>query len=75
MHDDLLFHQQAGDRGQEVRDAFGRGVRAVRRAEGVVDEHVAQAGQLAGEAGVVGFLFGVKAHVLEQHDVARRRAR
>ena len=44
--DDLLLHQQPGHRGQEMRDAFGRGVRAVGGAEGVVDVHVAQPGQL-----------------------------
>ena len=40
-------------------------------AEGVVDEDVAQPGQLGGEGRVVGLLLGVKAHVLEQHHVAR----
>ena len=36
-HLDLLGHEQAGDRGQVVRDALGGGVRPVRGAEGVVD--------------------------------------
>ena len=46
----LLLHQEAGHGGQVVRDALGAGVRAVRRAEGVVDVDVAQRGKLARES-------------------------
>jgi hypothetical protein len=40
-------------------------------AESIVDKHVAQAGELAREARIVGLFFRVKPHVLEQHDVTR----
>jgi len=52
-------------------------VRAVRRSESVVDVEFAERSQLAREVRIVGFLFGVKAHVF-QHDglsVAQRRDR
>jgi hypothetical protein len=52
-----------------VRDAFGGCVRAVSRAEGVVDVHVAQLRQLLGEPGVVAGLLRVEAEVLQQEDV------
>ena len=38
--------------------------------EGVVDVYVAQAGQCAGELGIVGLLARVEAHVLEHEDLA-----
>ena len=47
---ELREQEQAGVRGQQVGDAFGRGVRAVRGAEGVVDVHVAAVGELTREA-------------------------
>ena len=47
--------QQAGGVGQQMRDAFGRGVRAVRGAEGVVDVDVAELGELRGEGRIVAF--------------------
>ena len=43
---------------------------AVRGAEGVVDVDVAQLGQIRGERGIVRFLAGVEAQVLDQHDLA-----
>ena len=44
---DFLFHQQAGDGGlEEMRDAFGGGVGAVRGAEGVVDVDLGERGEL-----------------------------
>ncbi len=45
----LLFHQEAGDRRQVSRHALGAGMRAVGRAEGVVDVDLAQ-GRPAGLA-------------------------
>ena len=39
-------------------------------AEGVVDVDVAEAGELFGEGGVVGFFFGVEAEVFEQEGLA-----
>ena len=54
-----------------MRDALGGGVGAVRGAECVVDVDVGEGGELPGEAGIVGFFFGVEAEVLEQEDLAR----
>jgi len=39
-------------------------------AEGVVDVEVAEAGELFGEGGVVGLLFGMEAKVFEQEGLA-----
>ena len=70
---ELLFHQQTRGGGlQELDDADRRGMRAVRRAKGVVDVNVAQARQLLCERGIVLFLCGVIAQVLEQQHLARR---
>ena len=66
---DLVGHQQAGRRlRHEVRDALGRGVRAMRRAERVVHVDVGERRQLLRERRVVLLLLGVEADVLEQHD-------
>jgi hypothetical protein len=43
-------------------------VRAVRRAEGVVDVNVGQRGELLRELRIVFLLFFVKAKILQQHD-------
>ena len=59
---------------QQVRDALGAGVRAVRGAERVVDVDVGERGERARELGVVGCLARLEAHVLQQQDLARRRA-
>ena len=53
-----------------MRDALGRGVRAVRGPEGVVDVEIAELGQTPREGGIVALLFGMEAHVLEQQHVA-----
>ena len=53
---------------QQLRDADGRGVRAVRRAECVVDVEVASLRELARELRVVLGLAGVEAGVLEHLD-------
>ena len=66
----LLLHQEAGDGGQIMRDALGAGVRAVRRAEGVVDVDIAQRGKLPRKAGIVRLLFGMEAQVLQQQHLA-----
>jgi hypothetical protein len=50
-------------------------VRAVRRAERIVDIDVRQRSQLGGEARIVFFFFRVEPQVLEQHHTARRRPR
>ena len=57
--------QQPRVGGQQAGDALGRGVRAMRRAEGVVHVEVAALGELAGEALVVLRLARVEARVLE----------
>ena len=67
---ELLGHQQAGHGGQVVRDSLRGGVRAVSRAEGVVDVDVAERRQLLGEPGVVAGLLRVEAKVLQQEHVA-----
>ena len=56
---------------QALRHADDRGVRAVRRAEGVVHVDVGQRRQLRGELGIVALFAGVEAQVLEQQDLAR----
>ena len=53
-----------------MRDAFCRGVGAVRGAESVVDVKIAKGGELARETRVVCFFFGVEAEVLQQYHVA-----
>ena len=54
----------------EVGDALGRCVGAVRAAEGVVDVHIAQLGELLGEGRIVGLLFLVEAQVLQKQRLA-----
>ncbi len=66
----LTLHRQAGIGRQQVRQAFGRGVSAVRRRKGVVDVEVAIGRQLPGEVGIVLFLTGVEADVFQQGDTA-----
>ena len=65
---ELGEQQQAGVRRQELRDPDRRGVRAVSRAERIVDEEVAALRELAGELGVVLRLAGVETGVLEHLD-------
>ena len=65
---ELVEQQQPGVGGQEVGDGLRRGVRAMRRAERVVDVEVAAVGELAREALVVGRLARVEARVLEHVD-------
>ena len=74
-HLELARHQLAGDRREQMRDALGRGVGAVRGAERVVDVHVGECGELPRERGIVGLLAGFEADVLEHADVtvAQRR--
>ena len=68
---EFLLHQQAGGGlRDEVGDALGGGVGAVRAAEGVVDVDVAQRGELLGEGRIVGLLFRVEAEVLQQQGLA-----
>ncbi len=55
---------------QHVGQPFGRGVRAVRHRESVIDENVAQFGQRGDEFGVVLFLAGMEAGVFQADDVA-----
>mmetsp|Transcript_20964 Transcript_20964/g.51867 ORF Transcript_20964/g.51867 Transcript_20964/m.51867 type:complete len:365 (+) Transcript_20964:135-1229(+) len=67
----LLLQQKARDgRGEELGDARGGGVRAVRGAEGVVDVQVSVLGQLLGEVLSVLLLVFVESDVLQEGDRA-----
>ena len=68
--DELLLHRASGRGRQQMRDAFGRRMRAMRGAERVVDEDVAEFGDLLREGRIVLFLAGMEARVLEQEDIA-----
>ena len=72
---DLFQHQRAGVGRQHARQALGRGVRAMRGGEGVVDEHIARARQGGDELLIVLFFALVKAQVLEHGDSAGGEAR
>ena len=65
-----LEQQPRGTLGHQPRDALGRGVRAVRGAEGVVDVHVGELRQRRRELGVVARLARLVADVLEHQHVA-----
>ena len=68
---DLALQQAPGGRVLDVLDdADRRGVRAVRRAERVVDVEVGQRAEALGELRVVLRLARLEADVLEHHDVA-----
>ena len=67
---ELGLHGAAGVGGQQAREAFGRGVRAVRGRESVVDIDVAELGQLLDEGRIVLFLSLVEAGVLQQQHIA-----
>ena len=62
---ELLLEQEAGVRGQQMRDRLGRRMRAMRRAERVVDVEIAAVGELARERLVVLRLARIEARVLE----------
>ena len=64
------LHGAAGIGRQHVAEAFGRGMRAVRGGEGVVDPDVAELGQRGDEGRVVLLLARVEAGVLQAEDVA-----
>ena len=66
----LALEQPARGAGQQVGDALGRGVRAVRGPERVVDIHVGQLRVALGQRCVVLGLALEEAHVLDHHDVA-----
>ena len=71
---DLGRHQEAGGRLLDVvDDALGRGVRAVRRSERVVDVDVGERRQLRREGRVVGLFLGVEPQVFEEDHAARMR--
>ena len=73
---EFVLHQEAGRRlRQQLRHAFGRGVRAVARPERVVHVEVGQFGQLLRERRVVLLFFRVEADVLEEHDAVALRLR
>src|SRR3546814_15773456 len=61
----LRLHEPPGGRRQQTRDAFGRGMRAVRRREGIVHVDIAERRKLLAEALVVRLLPGMEAQVLQ----------
>ena len=70
----LLLHQQAGRRlWHQPRDGLDGGVRAMRGAERVVDIDIGERRQRSCKRGIVLFLFGVKAKILEQDEARGRR--
>ena len=73
---DLLLEEKArpllGDEGGHSRH---RSVRAVRRAEGVVDVDVGEGREPFRESRIVFFLARVESQVLEEQDLARRESR
>src|SRR5579871_390656 len=66
----FLLNQEACHAGQVARDALGRSMGAVRSAEGIVDEDIAERGKLAGEVRVVALLLWMEAQVLQQQDLS-----
>jgi len=74
----FFFHEETADLdGHELGNGGGRGMGAVRGAEGVVDEHVAVCGQFLCKGFLTGFvlrgLFLVEAGVFEHQDAAGRK--
>ena len=66
----LLHEQSGGGLLDELDHALGGSVGAVGGAEGVVDVDVAEGGEFLGEGGIVLFLLGVEAQILEEEDFA-----
>ena len=67
---ELGLHGAAGIGGQLVAETFGRGMRAVRGREGVVDPDVAELGECRDEGRIVLLLACVEAGVLQAENVA-----
>ena len=68
---DFLFHQEACDRLDVLRNACVRSVSAVGNAECIIDCEVATGSELLCELRIVLLLFLVVAEVLKQQDIAR----
>ena len=69
---EFLLHQETGRRLREVAGhPLGGGMRPMGAGEGVGHVDVGQRRQLPGEFGVVPFLLGMEAQVLQKRDVAR----
>ena len=67
----LFLHQKTHRaRFNELRNANGGRVRAVRRAKSVVHINFSKLGERFGKCWVVRFFFGLKAKVLQKRDVA-----
>jgi hypothetical protein len=62
---ELVEQQQPGVRGQEMGDGLGRRVRAMSRAERIVDVEIRVVRELPGESGVIRRLAGMEARVLD----------
>ena len=72
---ELRLHQPPGGGGQQMRQRLGRGMRAMRRGEGVVDVEIAERRELPREAGIVASPRRMEAEILQQRHVAGARAR
>ena len=64
------LHGAAGISRQQMREPFGRGMRAVRHREGVVDEDIAELGERGAELRIVLLFARMEARVLETKNVA-----
>ena len=69
------LHRPTGKGWQDMCQSFGRGMGAVRHRKGIVDVKITETGECGDERRVIGFLAGMKAGVLEHHDVARGHRR
>src|SRR5437016_12228304 len=67
---ELALHRSASGGRQQMRDALGGRMRAMRCRKSVVDEDVAEVRHCFGEIGIVGFLARMKARVFEQQHIA-----
>src|SRR5579875_185323 len=63
------LHRAPRVSGKPVAEPFGRGVRAMRRGEGVIDPEVAEFCQCIDEGGIIFLFAGVKAGILEAQDL------
>ena len=67
----FLFHQKTGDGRQETSHTLCGRMRAMGGAEGIVDIHVAERGQIFGKCKIVFFFFGMEARVFQHQHLPR----
>ena len=68
---DLFLHRASRRRRQQRSETCGRGMRAVRDREGIVDIDIAERGEFFCESGIVFLLAGMETCVLQHQDLAR----